>query len=154
MAVARLRSAMAMLRPVALGASERRLLGTAVATEAGGPPGPCDGSRWACGSTMTTTAPSTATSRTRPSSSTLSARCSPQRECAVEREEGAEALTIELLQPTLGGVECGAVGGVIDEEHAAVVGGGDGVKALLAGSVPDLAVLRGGGGPVLCGGGG
>jgi hypothetical protein len=35
MAVARLRSAMAMLRPVALGASERRLLGTAVATEVG-----------------------------------------------------------------------------------------------------------------------
>jgi hypothetical protein len=40
------------------------------------------------------------------------------------------------------GVECGATGDVVDEEHVkrdAVVGGGDGVKALLAGGVPDLA---------------
>jgi hypothetical protein len=80
----------------------------------------------------------------------------PQHECTVERE-GAEALTIELLQPALGGVECGAAGDVLDEERAeraAVVGGGDDAKALLAGGVPDLAVPRGGGGPVLCGSGG
>jgi hypothetical protein len=32
-------------------------------------------------------------------------------------------------------------------------GGGDGAKALLAGGVPDLAVPRRGGRPVLCGGG-
>jgi hypothetical protein len=60
-----------------------------------------------------------------------------------------EALTIELLQLALDSVECGAVGDVIDEEHAkraVVVGRGDSAKALLASGVPDLAVPHEGGG--------
>jgi hypothetical protein len=57
-----------------------------------------------------------------------------------------EALTIELLQPAPDSVECGKAGDVIDEERAeraAVVGGGDGAKALLTNGVLDLAARWG-----------
>ena len=49
--------------------------------------------------------------------------------------------TVEFLEPAADVVEGGAAGDVVDEEGAegaAVVGGGDGAEALLAGGVPDL----------------
>lgn len=52
-----------------------------------------------------------------------------------------EGLTVELVEPAADAVEGGAAGDVVDDEGAdgsAVVGGGDGAEALLAGCVPDL----------------
>lgn len=49
--------------------------------------------------------------------------------------------TVELVEPAADVVEAGAAGDVVDKEgaeSAAIVGGGNGAKSLLAGGVPDL----------------
>ncbi|KAL0906665.1 hypothetical protein M5K25_025178 [Dendrobium thyrsiflorum] len=68
-------------------------------------------------------------------------RISRANQKSTPEKKGKQYHTVELLEPSLDALERRAAGNVVDNEGtngAAVVGGSDRAKALLASSVPDL----------------